>query len=116
MYLKGRSKFKIHNQIIDLAALQSEMILSSHHLEILGVLILDCKEIVIVENLTTFYGYLCTRGSVIYLGGFYNSIGKKLLFMLHDFDNSISFYRVGDIDAGGFYILNHFIVGTKISF
>ncbi|MCI9234085.1 MAG: hypothetical protein HFH08_05805 [Bacilli bacterium] len=77
---------------------------------------MDCKEIVIVENLTTFYGYLCTSGSVIYLGGFYNSIGKKLLFMLYDFDNSISFYRLGDIDAGGFYILNHFIVDTKIPF
>lgn len=36
--------------------------------------------------------------------------------MLHDFDNSISFYHVGDIDVGGFYILNHLIADTKIPF
>lgn len=116
VYLKGNGKFKIHNQIIDLAALQSEMILSSYHLEVLGVLSLDCKEIVTVENLTTFYGYPCTNRCVIYLGGFHNSIRKKLLCMLHDFDNSISFYHVGDIDVGGFYILNHLIADTKIPF
>ncbi len=116
VYLKGIGKFKINNQEIDLEKLNSELILSSHHVTNLEVLALNCEEIVTIENLTTFYEYPIKNSCVIYLGGFHNEIRKKLLCKLYDFNKNIKYYHSGDIDAGGFYILNHLIEDTKIPF
>ncbi len=116
VYIKGKGKFKINHQIIDLDDLQSELILSSHHIENLIVLELNCNEIITVENLTSFYDYPMKNRCIIYLGGFHNEIRKKLLWKLYAFDNNIPFLHSGDIDVGGFYILNHLIEKTKIPF
>ena len=82
VYIKGKGKFKINHQIIDLDDLQSELILSSHHIENLIVLELNCNEIITVENLTSFYDYPMKNRCIIYLGGFHNEIRKKLLGIL----------------------------------
>lgn len=116
LYIKGMGKFKINNQIIDLKDLKSELILSSNHVDNLQVVSLGCTEVITVENLTTFYDYPSFNRCIIYLGGFHNKIRKKLLCKLYEFNRSIPFYHFGDIDAGGFYILNHLIEDTKIPF
>lgn len=116
VYLKGIGKFKVNNQIIDLESLDSELILSSNHIKVLEVVSLNCKEVITVENLDTFYMYSKKERCVIYLGGFHNEIRKILLCKLYDFNNSLHFYHSGDIDAGGFYILRHLIYDTKINF
>ncbi len=114
--LKGVGKFKINNQFIDLKLLGSELLLSGNQIEMVEVNGLDCKEVITVENLTSFYDYPETDRCVIYLGGFHNRIRKKLLCKMYEFDKNISFYHSGDIDAGGFYILNHLIEDTDIPF
>lgn len=116
VYLKGIGRFKVNNQIIDLVDLDSELILSSNHIRNLEVLSLDCKEIVTVENLTSFYEYPSNNRCVIYLGGFHNEIRKKLLISIYNFKPSLIFYHSGDIDAGGFYILRHLMIDTQINF
>ncbi len=116
VYLRGVGRFKINEQVVDLERLNSELILSSHHIEKLEVLDLNCEEIVTIENLTTFYEYPIKNRCVIYLGGFHNEIRRKLLCKLYDFNKKIRYYHSGDIDAGGFYILNHLIEDTKIPF
>lgn len=116
IYLKGNITIKINNQIIDLNKLSHELILSSNHLKDLKVLDLSINNIITVENLTTFYDYPINNDLIIYLGGYHNEIRKDFLLKLYNFNNSINFYHCGDIDAGGYYILNHLIKDTNINF
>ena len=53
---------------------------------------------------------------IISLGGYHNEIRKNFLLKLFNFNKNLNFYHSGDIDAGGFYILNHLIKDTNINF
>ena len=108
IYLKGNITLKINKQIIDLNKLSNELILSSNHLRDLEILNLSVNNVITVENLTTFYDYPINDNLIIYLGGYHNEI--------RNFNNQLNFYHSGDIDAGGFYILNHLINNTGIKF
>lgn len=116
IYLKGSITIKINNQIIDLNKLSHELILSSNHLKDLELINLSVDNIITVENLTTFYDYPLNNNLIIYLGGYHNEIRKNFLLKLFNFNKDLNFYHSGDIDAGGFYILNHLIKDTNINF
>ena len=53
---------------------------------------------------------------MIYLGGFHNAIRRNFIKKIADQNPTITFLHFGDIDAGGFYILEHLIKKTGISF
>ena len=116
IYIKGKGKFRINTVEIDLEKLDSELILSSNHLKKLEILSLNVEKIITIENLTTFYDYKDLSSLIIYLGGFHNQIRKEFLLKLKKYKNNLKFYHLGDIDAGGFYILNHLINDTDIKF
>lgn len=116
IYLKGSITIKINNQIIDLNKLSHELILSSNHLKNLELINLSVDNIITVENLTSFYEYPINNNLIIYLGGYHNEIRKNFLLKLFNFNKDLNFYHCGDIDAGGFYILNHLIKDTNINF
>lgn len=116
IYLKGSITIKINNQIIDLNKLSHELILSSNHLKNLELINLSVDNIITVENLTSFYEYPINNSLIIYLGGYHNEIRKNFLLKLFNFNKDLNFYHSGDIDAGGFYILNHLIKDTNINF
>lgn len=116
IYLKGSGIFKVNNQIIDLNKLSSELILSSNHLNNLKILELKVDNIITVENLTSFYNYPINNSLIIYLGGFHNEVRKNFLLKIYQYSPNFNFYHSGDIDAGGFYILNHLINKTTINF
>ena len=53
---------------------------------------------------------------VVYLGGFHNKVKRELIKKINYASSALKFYHYGDIDAGGFYILNHLIKKTGIDF
>ena len=116
VYIKGNAIFKINKQIINLQDLQTELVLSSNQILNLEVISLSCREIITVENLDSFYNYPSKDRCILYLGGFHNEIRKVLLLKLYNFNSQIPFFHSGDIDVGGFYILNHLIESTNINF
>lgn len=117
LIIKGTGKFMINEQEIDLEKINSVFILSFEHLKRLKVLELDIDRVTTIENLTTFYNYpVNNRELVIYLGGFHNHLRREFLKIIYNFSSCISFVHIGDIDAGGFYILNHLIEDTSIPF
>lgn len=116
VYIKGVGCFKINNQVINLNDMKTELILSTNHLKELKIINLNCKEVITVENLDSFYNYPIDNNCIIYLGGFHNKIRKDLLCKIKNYDEKIIFYHSGDIDVGGFYILNHLIEDTNINF
>lgn len=116
LHIRGNGIFKINNFVIDLSKIGNELIISSNQLKDFHIVNLDIKSVITVENLTTFNDINYGNNLVIYLGGFHNNSKKILLQKIYNYDSKISFVHLGDIDAGGFYILNHLIEDTGIKF
>ena len=116
VYLKGSGAFTINEQSIDLEKLCGDIALSISLVEVLKIDDLKVNRILTIENLTTFHSYKPQKELVIYLGGYHNSVRRKLLIKLYEANSEIPFYHWGDIDLGGFRILNHLKKMTGIPF
>ena len=101
LYVKGEGTIKINNQTIDLASLKTSIGVPIDNVDIINFE--NIKKVTTIENLTTFYDYK-SDGLIIYLGGFSTRSQKKILNKIKDRCNN--FYHFGDIDYGGFTILN----------
>ncbi len=116
IYLKGNIVVKINDQTIDLQKLKTELILTSTQIPHLSIQNLSVDQVITVENLTSFYEYPVQNSLIIYLGGFHNEIKRSFLRKVYAQAPDLLFFHSGDLDAGGFYILNHLINKTGIPF
>lgn len=69
-----------------------------------------------IENLTSFYRFKQDKSLVIYLGGYHNRSRRNLLMQIYQKLPDAQYYHFGDMDAGGFYILEHLKRKTGIPF
>lgn len=116
VYLKGKGKFKCNSGDIDLKTLSGEIALGINLIKNLNVIELNVQRILTIENLTSFHTYFPKDELVIYLGGYHNSGRRELLKKLYGFNRDIEFHHWGDIDLGGFRIINHLRRKTGIPF
>ncbi len=102
LYVKGDGIVIINKQRINLTDLSNSIGIPIDKIEELSFE--NINKITTVENLTTFHDY-SSNGLIIYLGGFSTrsqmQVLNKLKLICHDF------YHFGDIDYGGFTILNN---------
>lgn len=115
-YAKHGFCFKIHNQIVDLDALKADFAFSDEAIDNMEILSVSKRQVVTIENLTTFHYYNNSEAIIIYLGGYHNSIKRKLLHKLRSFDEGLLWLHMGDIDWGGFEIFMHLRNMTGINF
>jgi len=115
-YVKHGFCFKINNQVIDLDALKIDFAFSDEAIDNMEILSLNKKKVVTIENLTTFHYYNDPDSIIIYLGGYHNSIKRKLLQKINSFDSKLSWFHMGDVDWGGFAIFIHLKKMTGIDF
>jgi len=115
-YVKHGFCFKINNQIIDLDALKIDFAFSDEAIDKMEILALNKKKVVTIENLTTFHYYNDPDSIIIYLGGYHNSIKRKLLQKINSYNSKLSWLHMGDIDWGGFEIFIHLKNMTGIDF
>lgn len=115
-YVKHGFRFKINDQVIDLDALSVEFAFSDEAIDNMEILSIGKRKVVTIENLTTFHYYNAPDAIIIYLGGYHNSIKRKLLQKLNSFDESLSWFHMGDIDWGGFEVFIHLKNMTSINF
>ena len=101
---------------IDLSALHGDIAFSSTMLDDIGRVELTGRSVMTVENLTSFHLVDCENRLVIYLGGFHNTVRRHLIMKIHQQNPDVAFYHFGDIDAGGFQILQHLRRQTGINF
>lgn len=108
--------FKINNQVIDLDALNVDFAVSDEAIDSMEIVALNRNKVITIENLTTFHYYNDSDSIIIYLGGYHNSIKRKLLQKIHYFNSKLTWLHMGDIDWGGFEIFIHLKNMTGIDF
>lgn len=103
-------------QLIDLSKINGDIGLSTKTLQGLTNVELNGASVITIENLTNFHKYQPQNEMVIYLGGFHNSIKEHFIQLVSKCNPNCTFKHFGDIDAGGFYILEHLKAKTGINF
>ena len=114
--IKNAFEFKLNNATIDLNSLGFEYALSDEMIKALIPIKISAEKVITVENLTSFYGLQDSKALIIYLGGYHNHTKNMLLQRIKNIFPKCAYYHFGDIDAGGFYILNHLKEATGIPF
>ena len=113
---KGAGAIVISGQRIDLNQFKSDIAFSSSMLEDIEGIEVTGKSVITVENLTSFHTSESADAFLIYLGGFHNRIRREFIKKIHEQNPDVEYYHFGDIDAGGFYILEHLRRQTGIGF
>ena len=116
-YVMVKGKGILHcGETIDLSKIKGDIGLSTQTLKALSSVELKGANVITIENLTTFHKYHSDNELVIYLGGFHNSIKRDFIKLVAKCNPGTVFKHFGDIDAGGFYILEHLKKKTGINF
>lgn len=113
---KGTGIISVKGQIIDLTKLSSDIALSSAILPDIDTINVIGKGVITIENLTSFHSFNGEDMLVIYLGGYHNGVRREFIKKIHEQNPDMFFYHFGDIDAGGFYILEHLRHRTGVDF
>lgn len=115
-FIKGDLVIKLNNQVIKLKEYGEPLALSDAAIKSIEVLDVSAKALYTIENLTSFDVFDKKDAVVIYLGGFHNTIKRELIQKIYKAFPNVEYLHYGDIDAGGFYILNHLRIKTGIAF
>lgn len=115
-FVKGEGRLRFGKQVIDLAEYGHELALSDEMIEQMEIERIPAKTLFTVENLTSFIQFTQSHSIVVYLGGFHNSVRRNLITKIFHSAQDMECFHYGDIDAGGFYILNHLREKTGIPF
>lgn len=114
--MKGAGVLTLGKQSLDLSQLKGDVALSTASLKELKQVLVKGRRIVTIENLTSFHDYDTEEDFVVYLGGFHNRTKRTFLTFLYEQNPQKEYWHFGDIDAGGFYILEHLKAETGIPF
>lgn len=114
--MKGNGCLDLAGQRMDLSGMKGDIALSTASLKELKAVRILGRRVVTVENLTAFHDYENQSDFVVYLGGFHNRIKRDFLCFLYSQNPEKEYRHFGDLDAGGFYILEHLKRKTKIPF
>lgn len=113
---KGSGIINLSGQMLDLSALNGAIALSTGLLNDIASIDVTNKKIITIENLTSFHSFSHHDMFIIYLGGYHNKIRRDFIKKIHEKNPDAQFFHFGDIDAGGFYILEHLKNKTGLDF
>lgn len=114
--MKGNGSLYFAREQINLCDIEGDIALSTSSLKGLQKVQVTGVRVVTVENLTSFHDYNESNDFVIYLGGFHNKTKRTFLKFLYEQNPDKEYRHFGDIDVGGFYILEHLKEKTGIPF
>lgn len=115
-FIKGNIVIRLNNQTIDLGKYGEPLALSDSAIEKIEIVEIACNRLFTIENLTSFDVFDAKDSVAVYLAGYHNRTKRKLIEKIYEITPQLDYYHYGDIDAGGFYILNHLREKTNIVF
>lgn len=113
---KGAAKIVLAGQEINLLKLSSDIAISSKMLKDIEKIEVLGNKVITIENLTSFHRFNEEDFFIIYLGGFHNTVRREFIKKLYEQNPKKQYYHFGDIDAGGFRILEHLKSRTNVDF
>ena len=117
VYIRGNGILKINNQMIDLKQMNHYFVLPSLCIKDLTIQNINAKQVMTIENLTSFHDLSLNDNFYIYTNGFHNHAIQQFLIKLYDFlGDKVNYLHFGDIDVGGFRVYNDLCNKTHIPF
>lgn len=116
LIMKGHGRIRVGKSILNIEDFSDGLTLSSVDIQNAEILEIKDTEVMTIENLTSFYQCNMPDTLIIYLGGYHNTVRREFLIRLYNRYPSLQYMHFGDIDAGGFYILEHLKTKTGIPF
>lgn len=113
--IKGNAVISLAGQKIDLSKIQGDIAISSVSISDIDSINVT-GAVMTVENLTSFHTFNDTNMFVIYLGGYHNRVRREFIKKMYKQNINSNYFHFGDIDAGGFYILEHLRRETGVDF
>ncbi|MBO5525534.1 MAG: DUF2399 domain-containing protein [Clostridia bacterium] len=116
VYFKGKGRMAICGQTIDFSNMNGDLAISSDLLKQVDRIEAFGKVVITIENLTTFNAFRCDDSFAIYLGGYHNTDRRNFIRKVYEQNPNKRYLHFGDVDAGGFSILQHLRNRTGIEF
>ena len=120
VYIKGSGCIYVGREkknTINLKNLSQGIGLSGEDLDSLEwAITFPVKNVITIENLTTFFRWKESDSILIYLGGYHNQVRRRLLKKLYQSFPDARYLHFGDIDVGGFEIYQDLCRRTEIPF
>ena len=116
VYFKGCGSISVSGQTIDFSKMPGDLALSSNMLSEINSIDVSGDIVITIENLTTFNAFKCANAFAVYLGGYHNTIRREFIRKVYAQNPQKQYLHFGDIDAGGFHILQHLRRKTGINF
>lgn len=116
VYFKGKGRISIGGQIIDFSKMKGDIAISSIMLNSIDSIEVLGQSVITIENLTSFNAFRCEDAFAIYLGGYHNTTRRNFIGKVYEQNPNKQYLHFGDIDAGGFSILQHLRNRTGIAF
>lgn len=117
VYFKGNIHLLIEGKEMDVSLLKQGIGISGEDIENIRFVNLEgIHKVITVENLTSFFRHREENSLLVYLGGYHNRIRRELLWKIREAAPEVTYYHFGDIDAGGFSILQDLRKKTGIPF
>ena len=116
VYFKGEGRICLDGQWLDFSGLAGDFAISSALLPCVTQIEVLGAAVITIENLTTFNAFHEPGFFAVYLGGYHNSLRRAFIKKLYEQNQNREYFHWGDIDAGGFRILEHLRVKTDVPF
>lgn len=116
IYLRGYGEFELENGAILQTAPDYPIALSTQAVEGMKRFGIKGKEVMTVENLTTFHRMQSREVFYVYLSGYHNTLKQYVIKKIAAENPKLKWFHFGDLDPDGFYILEHLKSGTGIDF
>lgn len=116
LIIKGHGTLQIKDSVVQIEDFKEGLTLSGSDVHEAKLISIRDRSILTIENLTSFYQCEKAETLIIYLGGYHNTIRRDFLKQLYSQFPDLIFLHSGDLDAGGFQILEHLKSKTGIPF
>lgn len=117
VYFKGNVTLGIGESVYRIGELHQGIGISGEDIErICFQDVTQIRSVMTIENLTTFFRWEEPESLLIYLGGYHNSVRRRLLTQIYQTLPGAGYYHFGDMDVGGFLIYEDLCQKTGIPF